>query len=177
MPNAKAGASIAASDLTSTVPGADDAEKQGRFAAVCAILEAGGIAKARIKFADGGTGDWGSVVVGTGARQTVAAHEAGHMFGLDDEYTGGGAYGPGKKTEHTDFAAKEGFTGAMHATSDAIMSGGKEVRQHHYVTFIDALRKVSGMKEWAFGPPQAVTAPSELGDYPEPDPNATTGVG
>ena len=100
------------------------------------------------------------------------------MFGLDDEYTGGGAYGPGKKTEHTDFAAKEGFTGAMHATSDAIMSCGKEVRQHHYVTFIDALRKVSGMKEWAFGPPQAVTAPTrELGDYPEPDPNATTGVG
>ncbi len=109
-----------------------------------------------------------------GARQTVAAHEAGHMFGLDDEYTGAGAYGPGKKTEHTDFAAKEGFTGAMHATSDAIMSGGKEVGQHHYVTLIDALRKVSGMKEWAFGRRRPSRPPTrELGDYPEPDPNAT----
>jgi len=176
MPNAPKGATIKASDVTATVQGADDAARQARFAAICKVLVDGGMDRARIKFADGATGDGAVLVVGTGAKQTVAAHEAGHMFGLDDEYTGGDAYGAGKKTEHTDFAAKEGFTGAQHATSDAIMSGGKEVAQHHYVTFLDALRQVSGITEWAYGAPRKVEPPSELGDYPVPDPGATTGV-
>ena len=73
------------------------------------------------------------------------------MFGLDDEYTGGGKYAPGNKTEHTDFADKAGFSGAQHARSDSIMGSGTNVRPHHYVTFLDALKVVTGMDEWEYG--------------------------
>jgi len=56
----------------------------------------------------------------------------------------------------------------MHATSDNIMSEGKEVRPHHYVTFLDALKQVSGMPDWDYGPPQKVDEPSGMGDFPVP---------
>ena len=113
-----------------------------------------------------GEGEAGTIVVGDGNAQTVAAHEAGHMFGLDDEYTGGGAYGAGKKTEHTDFAAAAGHTGAMHAKSDSIMSEGSLVRPHHYVTFLDALKQVSGMPDWDYGAAKPVKEPDGMGDFP-----------
>jgi hypothetical protein len=32
------------------------------------------------------------------------------------------------------------------------MSNGRVVRPQHYATFLDALRVVSGIEEWAFGP-------------------------
>ena len=116
---------------------------------------------------DGGRARAGTIVVGDGNAQTVAAHEAGHMFGLDDEYTGGGAYGAGKKTEHTDFAAAAGHTGAMHAKSDSIMSEGSVVRPHHYVTFLDALKQVSGMPDWDYGADAGRSSRrARLGDYP-----------
>ena len=90
------------------------------------------------------------------------------MFGLDDEYTGGGAYGAGKKTEHTDFAAAAGHTGAMHAKSDSIMSGGSVVRPHHYVTFLDALKQVSGMPDWDYGAAKPVEGAGRHGRLPHP---------
>lgn len=90
------------------------------------------------------------------------------MFGLDDEYTGSGAYAPGKKTEHTEIAAATGHTGAMHATSDNIMSEGREVRPHHYVTFLDALKQVSGMPDWDYGAATPVVEPDGTGDFPVP---------
>ena len=31
------------------------------------------------------------------------------------------------------------------------MSGGSNVRPHHYVTFLDALKQVSGMPDWDYG--------------------------
>ena len=39
----------------------------------------------------------------------------------------------------------------MHAKSDSIMSEGGVVRPHHYVTFLDALKQVSGMPDWDYG--------------------------
>jgi hypothetical protein len=108
--------------------------------------------------------------VGDGKAQTVVAHESGHMFGLDDEYTGKGAYAPGKATEHTKLAASEGMAGAMHAKSDSIMSEGAKVRPQHYTTFLDALKLVSGMNEWDFGAKQVVKPPSAAGDYEAPAP-------
>jgi hypothetical protein len=93
------------------------------------------------------------------------------MFGLDDEYTGPGAYGAGKKTEHTGLAAAAGETGAMHASSDNIMSGGTNVRPHHYVTFLDALKVVTDMPEWTYGAKQVVKPPSDAGDFPTPAPD------
>jgi hypothetical protein len=94
------------------------------------------------------------------------------MFGLDDEYIGEKAYAAGKKTEHTDFAAAAGETGAMHASSDSIMAGGSKVRPHHYVTFLDALKVVTDIPEWAYGAKQVVNPPSDAGDFPAPKTDA-----
>jgi hypothetical protein len=171
-PNAPAGATIPANDLTLKISGADDAARQARFAAARDALVAAGVDAARIKFEAAGTGDAGSVVIGDGKVQTASAHEMGHMFGLDDEYTGG-TYAPGSKTEHTDFADKAGFKGAQHTRSDSIMGSGTNVRPHHYVTFLDALKVVSGMDEWEYGKPRLVIDPSKVGDFPQGGPGGT----
>jgi hypothetical protein len=169
MPNAAPGATIEASTLTVKVQGKDTRQRNDRFTAVVDHLNQGGkVDAARVTMVEDGEGDAGTIVVGDGNPQTVAAHEAGHMFGLDDEYTGSGDYAPGKKTEHTDFAAGAGHTGAMHAKSDSIMSEGSVVRPHHYVTFLDALKQVSGMPDWDYGAPKPVKEPDGLGDFPVP---------
>jgi hypothetical protein len=173
MPNAPAGATIAADDVTAKVPGADDAARQARFTAVRDVLTAAGMAPGRVRFASAGTGDGGTVVVGDGQNRTSAEHEMGHMFGLDDEYPGADKYAPGNKTEHTDFVDKAGFKGAQHARSDSIMSSGANVRPQHYATFFDALKIVSGMTEWEYGKPRLVVDPNKVGDFPLGGPGGT----
>ena len=174
LPNAPAGATIPADDVTAKLPGADDAARQARFNAVRDTLTAAGMNAGRVKFENAGTGDGGRVQVGDGKVQTASAHEMGHMFGLDDEYTSSNAkYGAGMKTEHTDFAEKAGFKGAQHARSDSIMSGGTNVKAQHYVTFLDALKMVSGMQEWEYGPKRLVIDPSKVGDFPLGGPGGT----
>lgn len=169
MPNAAPGSTIDAAGLTVKVKGKDAAQRKDRFDAVVDHLKQGGnVDASRVTMVEDGEGETGSIVVGDGKAQTVAAHEAGHMFGLDDEYTGDGAYAPGKKTEHTDFAAGSGHTGAMHAKSDSIMSEGSKIRPHHYVTFLDALKQVSGMPDWDFGAAKPVKEPDGMGDFPTP---------
>ncbi len=175
MPNPPAGATVPASDVTAKLQGADDAARQARFTAVRDALVAAGMSAGRVKFQAAGTGDGGVVTIGDGLAQTAVAHEMGHMFGLDDEYVGPGDYAPGKKTEHTDFAAKEGFTGAQHASSDGIMGSGRNVRAHHYVTFLDALKQVTGMDDWEYGRARPVPVPSEKGDFPQGGPGGTPG--
>jgi hypothetical protein len=159
MPNAPKGATAPVSDLTISVQGTTAAERQARFDAVSKVLTKAGMAPARLIFSDAGVGDETTITVGTGSRQITAVHESGHMFGLDDEYTGEDAYSPGLKTEHTDLAAKAGETGIIHGQSDAIMSHGATIRRQHYVTFLDALKVVSGMEEWGFGDKQDVEPP------------------
>lgn len=173
MPNAPAGATIAADDITAKVQGADDAKRQARFTAVRDALTATGMAAGRVKFEAAGTGDGATVVVGDGRNRTSAAHEMGHMFGYDDEYTGADDYAPGKKTEHTDFVDKAGFKGAQHARSDSIMSSGTNVRPQHYATFLDALKIVSGMTDWEYGKPRLVVDPAKIGDFPLGGPGGT----
>jgi hypothetical protein len=173
MPNAPADATIAADDVTAKVPGADDAARQARFTAVRDALTATGMSPGRVKFEAAGTGDGGTVMVGDGRNRSSAAHEMGHMFGLDDEYPGTGKYAAGQKTEHTDFVDKAGFKGAQHARSDSIMSSGANVRPHHYATFLDALKIVSGMNEWEYGKPRLVVDPAKIGDYPLGGPGGT----
>ena len=122
MPNAAPGATIETANLTVKVQGKDAAQRKDRFDAVVDHLNQGGkVDASRVTMVEDGEGEAGTIVVGDGNAQTVAAHEAGHMFGLDDEYTGGGAYGAGKKTEHTDFAAAAG----------ADRRDARQVRQHH----------------------------------------------
>jgi hypothetical protein len=177
MPNPKPGTTIEIAGLTVKVQGHDDQQRKDRFDAVLDHLKQGGkIDPSRVTFISDGEGDTGHITVGDGKPQTVVAHESGHMFGLDDEYTGGGAYQPGKPTEHTKLAASEGMAGAMHAKSDSIMSEGSKVRPQHYTTFLDALKLVSGMNEWDFGAKQPVKPPSAAGDYEPPPTTPGTAV-
>jgi hypothetical protein len=153
MPNPAADASVETLGVSVKVQGPDPATRKTRFDAIAAELTGAGMAATRIAFVDDGAGNKAMLTVGSGAAQTSVAHESGHMFGLDDEYTGPSEYGPGKKTEHTKFVKETtGLTGVMHAKSDSIMSEGRIVRPQHYATFLDALRLVSGVKEWEFGP-------------------------
>lgn len=174
MPNARPGATVGVNSLTVKVKGKDEAQRKARFGAITAQLKAAsGFDTARATLVEDGDGDGAHITIGTGRPQTVVAHESGHMFGLDDEYTGSGAYAPGKDTEHTKVAADAGFSGVQHGASDSIMSEGQEVRPQHYTTFLDALKQVSGMPEWAIGAKRPVKPPSGAGDYPGPGPGGT----
>jgi outer membrane protein OmpA-like peptidoglycan-associated protein len=103
-----------------------------------------------------------------GQAQTVAVHEFGHAFGLDDEY--GAEFGAGRPAAGTpvdhDAATKKmtdasgtALPGAVVENNNNIMSVGGEVRAQHYSTFHEALRAVTGIEEWALGPKQARPAP------------------
>ena len=89
--------------------------------------------------------------------QNVAAHEAGHMFGLGDEYVEE-APGPGvlpkfygDKPEHYgDVEALMGTEAAddlLVANSGSMMSAGSDVKKGHYVYFLQALNDLTG-KRW-----------------------------
>jgi hypothetical protein len=170
MPNAPKGATAPVADLTVTVQGADATERQARFDAVAAVATKAGMDASRLIFVDGGTGNSATLVVGDEVRQITAVHESGHMFGLDDEYVNpsNAEYGAGKKTEHTDLAAKAGQTGIVHGISDNVMSMGGKIRRQHYVTFLDALKVVTGIEQWDFGDAQDVQAPLPYLDGPGP---------
>jgi outer membrane protein OmpA-like peptidoglycan-associated protein len=80
--------------------------------------------------------------------QTTLEHEAGHMFGVGDEYVTGGA-SAGDPTSHyvltmqafgkdyADVQAKKV------ADSASLMNGGNDIRPHHYVTFWDGLAQLT----------------------------------
>ena len=84
----------------------------------------------------------------------TAAHEAGHMMGLDDEYV---EEDPdtrrffGDKPEH--YGDVDAFMGTdeanelLTANSDSIMSRGTTVHKGHYVYFLKALNEMTG-KQW-----------------------------
>jgi hypothetical protein len=166
--------------------GADpEANAQERFTALVARLVADGMADAatRLQFYYAGEGTDGFLTVGSGVPQIVAAHEAGHMFGLGDRYAttagaGIGGTGPsvGLPSRHDQLAREGGLgpEGAKAANDDGIMAWGNEVRPADYATFVEALKWISEIDEWALGPPQAVVAPdgtggpSAPGDYPLP---------
>lgn len=121
-------------------------------------------------------GDRVDFVVGGGVAQNVAAHEAGHMFGLGDECAvqdGSNISGTGKKageaSKHDQLAKDMGLPGAVHENNDGMMSLGSVVRPQHYSTFFWALKEVSGMNDWALGPTQAVSEPgaAAAGEQPE----------
>ena len=109
-----------------------------------------------------GTGNGGQVRMGAGVQQIVAAHEAGHMFGLGDEYTApfAGTGGDLGTPVDGDLGQQQGLPGAVHENSDTIMSVGDAVRPQHYATFLEALKAVTEMSEWVFGPPVPVTPPN-----------------
>ena len=93
----------------------------------------------------------------TATTQNVAAHEAGHMFGLDDEYVDekppAGAipkFQGDKPTHHGDVESIVGTDAAdelLVQNSGSMMSTGGEVKRGHYVYFVQALNQLTG-KTW-----------------------------
>lgn len=101
------------------------------------------------------------IVVGSGEKQKTAAHEFGHMIGLDDEYSSpaagfypgaGTPLAAGTATRHDTMAQNMGggVRGAVAENSDNIMSVGNTVRPQHYATFHNALQTVTG-EQWEYG--------------------------
>jgi hypothetical protein len=154
-----------------------ETQANARFTNVVGDLLAGGMsdAVARCKFHYDGEGDGVRFVVGNGEPQIVAAHEAGHMFGLDDEYQKssapkgtpgdplaiGAAVDPG-------LAQAQGLPGAVRERSDSIMSVGNAVKPQHYATFLAALKLVTGMEDWEFGPAPGAVPPGVDGPVRRP---------
>ena len=188
--------SVAGVAITATVEGAgtgEEAERSAldRFRALTTALVAGGMTDAmtRLLYAYGGEGDEAHLEVGNGVPQIIAAHEAGHMFGLGDRYAttaGSGVTGTGPSvglpSRHDELAREGGLGDAKAANDDGIMSFGNEVRPADYATFLEALKEVSGMDEWALGSPGIVVPPgsggegSAPGDYPLPPRDPSSAV-
>jgi hypothetical protein len=161
---------------------------RSRFTKLTAALVAAGMADAatRLQFTYGGVGVTGDMRIGDGIAQVVAAHEAGHMFGLGDRYAttpGGGIGGTGPSaglpSRHDQLAKDEGLEGAKAANDDGIMSWGNQVRPADYATFLEALIHLTGMPDWALGQPKFVIPPGEAlpaGDFPTPPTDPNTAV-
>jgi hypothetical protein len=85
-------------------------------------------------------------------RQNTAAHEAGHMFGLDDEYEDKEAHRlTGDQPGHFGDVESELGTDAANdllaGDSGSMMSVGSRVARGHYVPFLQGLESVTG-KQW-----------------------------
>jgi Domain of unknown function (DUF4157) len=85
--------------------------------------------------------------------QNTAAHEFGHLFaGLGDEYSDPyRADGlPGDKPAHYDRVKEEMGESAANdllvGNNASIMSGGNVVKPGHYVAFVEAMRKMTGLR-------------------------------
>lgn len=74
--------------------------------------------------------------------QLGAVHEFGHMVGLDDEY------GSGTDISHRTLVQDALGREIQKGTSDNVMSCANKVEQQHYVTFLEALKKASGVDDW-----------------------------
>ncbi len=177
-------ASSGGPSLSFRVAGATEAAARERFSSLMTALTVGGNRDIAVRsvFAYDGVGDGYRVVAGDGLAQTVAEHEAGHMFGLGDEYaTGEGSNisGTGKAAgdtaKHDDLVQEMGLSGAVHENNDGIMSLGSVVRPQHYATFFWALGELTGI-DWALGPPVPVRPPgaSPMGDFPTPERDPVT---
>lgn len=152
--------------------GTDASLADKRFASVTAELVAGGMTDAATRCTKivAGSGTGGQVRMGAGIQQIVVAHEAGHMFGLDDEYTAPFAGTGGDLGSPTDgnLGPSQGLPGGVAENSDTIMSVGDAVKPQHYATFLEALKAVTAMSDWVFGPPVPVVAPAAGADIDTP---------
>jgi hypothetical protein len=172
-------ASTGGPTLTFNVEGATQITARQRYQRMLAVLMSGGNTDIALRttFRYSGPGDGYRIVAGGGVAQTVAQHEAGHMFGLGDEYaTGSGSRITGTGAEaggaakHDELARDMGLPGAVFENSDGIMSLGSVVRPQHYATFFWALGELTSI-DWALGPPVPVRPPASthpVGDFPTP---------
>jgi hypothetical protein len=94
--------------------------------------------------------------------QTVAFHEAGHMLGLGDEYNR-------KKTPaHEKLVQAEFGHGVPRHKDGRLMSDGDLIVPEYGVTFLEALRGITAMKEWSYNakPPATVLSQPVDGAMP-----------
>ncbi len=75
-----------------------------------------------------------------------------------DEYPGKKL--KGKPPSHSKLVQAEFGKGVLRGKDNRIMSHGNRVDPEHGVTFLEALRAVTGMKEWGFAPKVAATEPA-----------------
>jgi hypothetical protein len=142
-----------------------------RFDAAVAALVAAGMADAatRARFHYDGEGDRMRLVVGSGEPQVVAAHEAGHMFGLADEYTApftSTSAGTLGNQSDPGLGQAQGLPAAVDENTDSMMSVGNMVKPQHYATFLEALKHISTITEWELGTPTGVVPPGVDGPLP-----------
>ena len=131
---------------------------RARTASVSAAIQAGGIAADRImvrNVGEDGASDgkeWCKVEVSLSARPTQqpGVHESGHMFGLDDEYPTSAQVSGGNLANAKYRQMVKDVNGSDLAVgrTDGIMSSGGNVEKHNYVTFLEALKKISGEDTW-----------------------------
>ncbi len=76
--------------------------------------------------------------------QYGADHEFGHMVGLDDEY------GTGTDILHRTLVKDALGREISKGNSDDVMSCANRVGAQHYVTFLEALKKATGLDAWVF---------------------------
>jgi hypothetical protein len=121
------------------------------------------------------------IEIGDGRGQRTIAHEAGHMFGLDDEYASPAAgMSPGTGTDGAvggvplhgmpPFAGR-GIPPARVENNDGIMSIGNVVQAQHYVTFLDALNQLAAPEAFSYGGAGAAPRAGGAGRFetaPEP---------
>ena len=128
-----------------------------RTAAVQTALLAGGCAADQVLVRNvgeegAGAGDeWCRVdaQVGTQQMQNPGLHETGHMLGSDDEYPQTGAPAGTAVAASYDamIQAQTGDVVTRARNSDA-MSLGSTVRRWNYASFLEALEKMTGEKDW-----------------------------
>ena len=163
-------AGLAGTPIHAKIQGSGDdpqASAQARFTFITGILQP--LMNTAPQFEFDGNGDGISLVVGSGAQQVVAAHEAGHMFGLDDEYDqqfGATRPAAGGALADTTLGTSQGLPGPVAENTDSIMSVGAAVKPQHYMTFLEALKHVTGMQEWTLGPAPGVVPPGVDGPQP-----------
>ena len=90
------------------------------------------------------------VQLATQQTRTSGMHETGHMLGLGDEYLEAGE-AAGAPVEAGYGAMVQTQTGApvTKANDASAMSMSSTVRPAHFSSFLEALKRVSGMQEWS----------------------------
>lgn len=78
-------------------------------------------------------------------KQKGAVHEFGHMVGLDDEYVDGFP-----DIAHAAMVRDALGTVLAEGNFDDVMSVGNHIEKQHYVTFLAALKEVTGLRKWQF---------------------------
>jgi hypothetical protein len=82
----------------------------------------------------------------------TAVHEAGHVLGLGDEYAEGAPEGKG--ADHSGLVEAEFGHKVIRGKGDpdSIMANGVKILPEHGVTFLEAIRDITGMQEWHMKP-------------------------